>query len=489
MAGPAQVAIVHGWSDSAKSFLNLRQFLIANGYQATQIWLSDYVSTDDDVRIEDVAARMDHVIGGLIREKKLASPFDMIVHSTGGLVAREWITRFYFEREQPCPVRRLVMLAPANFGSRLASMGKSMIGRLAKGWDNWFQTGTEMLSGLELASAYQWRLARRDLFAGENDATSPYGPDKVMPFVIIGSRGYPKGLRQIVNEHGSDGTVRCCAANLNVSGFTIDFSRQGVYPDVSEWTPRGSDLEFPFLVLPDRDHSSIIDPLKVTSNAGTSGELGGQILAALACDTEQDYRTIAADWSARTEAVSDLAVDGAVQAAFVRDAPAAESFHQYMQIVTRVLDDHGQPVPDFFVEFFSPDYRENQEAIYFHTEVLEHVHVNSANANMRSFYVDRTDLMQNYYGTIGDVSKRVMAMSLSAAHLGRNIHYFDDRKVGAKGSLVIHRESDAAREIVGGPRLRRNRTHLVEIVIPRRPVDRVFTIGPLPDKGQPAPST
>lgn len=250
MARPAQVAIVHGWSDSARSFENLRGFLIKNNYAPTEIWLSDYVSTDDDVRIEDVAARMEHVVTAHIEEGKLKLPFDMIVHSTGGLVAREWVSRFYFERGRACPVRRLVMLAPANFGSRLASLGKSMIGRLAKGWNNWFQTGAEMLAGLELASSYQWRLARRDLFAGEGDATSPYGADKVMPFVITGSRGYPEGLRQIVNENGSDGTVRCCAANLNATGLTVDFSREGE-PEVRGWTPRGHNLEFPFLLLPD----------------------------------------------------------------------------------------------------------------------------------------------------------------------------------------------------------------------------------------------
>jgi hypothetical protein len=38
------------------------------------------------------------------------------------------------------------MLAPANYGSKLASMGQSLIGRVLKGWDNWFHTGKEMLS-------------------------------------------------------------------------------------------------------------------------------------------------------------------------------------------------------------------------------------------------------------------------------------------------------------------------------------------------------
>ena len=49
---PSQIAIVHGWSDSSKSFRDLRDFLAANGFQVRQIWLGDYISMDDDVRVE-----------------------------------------------------------------------------------------------------------------------------------------------------------------------------------------------------------------------------------------------------------------------------------------------------------------------------------------------------------------------------------------------------------------------------------------------------
>ena len=195
----AQIAIVHGWSDSSKSFYDLRDFLSASGYSATEIWLTDYVSMADEVRVEDVAKRMDAVINAALAEGRLTKPFDLIVHSTGGLVAREWLSRYYPNGKNAdgidAPVKRLLMLAPANFGSKLASMGKSMVGRVIKGWDNWLQTGTEMLTSLELASSYQWELARRDLLKADGGAgESPYGRDKVWPFVIVGSRGYQDGL-------------------------------------------------------------------------------------------------------------------------------------------------------------------------------------------------------------------------------------------------------------------------------------------------------
>src|ERR1700722_9807020 len=94
---PAQVLIIHGWSDTSKSFQNLSAFLSSHGFGSKHIWLADYVSTDDDVRIEDVVQRMRLVIEAALSSGELATPFDIIVHSTGGLVVREWIIRLHAE--------------------------------------------------------------------------------------------------------------------------------------------------------------------------------------------------------------------------------------------------------------------------------------------------------------------------------------------------------------------------------------------------------
>src|SRR5688572_26376177 len=103
---PAEVAIIHGWSDSSKSFHDLRDFLGRNGYEVRQIWLGDYVSMDDDVRVPDVAKRMQTVLKDLIAQGELTVPFDLIVHSTGGLVAREWVATFYPDGAG-CPAKRI----------------------------------------------------------------------------------------------------------------------------------------------------------------------------------------------------------------------------------------------------------------------------------------------------------------------------------------------------------------------------------------------
>lgn len=152
------VLIVHGWSDNSESFQPLADFLKNNGFKPVLLWLGDYISMDDDVKVEDVAKRMHVLINEKLISGELKKPFDMIVHSTGGLVAREWITAYYLDDVASCPLKRLVMLAPANYGSKLASMGQSLLGRIFGGWSNWFHTGKEMLASLELSSPYLWRL-------------------------------------------------------------------------------------------------------------------------------------------------------------------------------------------------------------------------------------------------------------------------------------------------------------------------------------------
>jgi hypothetical protein len=474
---PAQIAILHGWSDTSQSFLGLRGYLQAQGYGTTSIWLGDYKSMDDDVRIEDVGKRMERVVREHVQAGRLAVPFDLIVHSTGGLVARDWISRHYPDGKG-CPVKRLIMLAPANFGSRLASMGKSMIGRLAKGWNNWFQTGTEMLIGLELGSAYQWDLARRDLLDPEGEAEGPYGHGKVWPFVIVGSRAYADGIRQIVNENGSDGTVRCAAANLNAVGMTVDFAADPVNPTLRPWHWRAGPAQFPLAILPDRNHSSIHEP-GLTSGAtdGFSARLGALIIEALGCDSDGQYDALFQHWQSLSETTADLARNpAALAAAFPQGPPKPEALHQYMQIVTFLRDDQGRALNDYFLEFFAPDQEGDAEAVFFHREVLEDVRVNSQSASRRCLFIDHSDLIGRYYRLIANPANRQVAVSISAAAAGGNVRYFDSTMTGAQGHLVVHSENEAARAALGGARLRRNCTHFAEIIVPRLAIDAVFTL-------------
>ena len=471
------VLIVHGWSDSSKSFSPLVDFLKSAGFNAIGLWLGDYISLDDDVKIEDVVKRMEGLVRDKLQAGELKAPFDMVVHSTGGLVARQWIITYYLDDISKCPLKRLVMLAPANFGSKLASMGQSVLGRVLKGWNNWFHTGKEMLNALELSSPFQWNLVQRDLLVPDDarDNRSVYGEKGVWPFVLVGTHPYNSALRQIVNEDGADGTVRVPAANLNTRGITIDFSKDELNPELRPWKNR-SEIMFPFAVLPDRTHGSIIDPVGAdvtVKDPLVQQRLGTMIIKALNCDTFAAYQQIATDWSQISEATAALAGNDAARAALFDSDTKAEYFHQYIQVNVQVVDDHGADVTDYMLEFSGPDYKRNDDpTVYLHREVLEDIHVNGLNAVYRCFFVDRTDLLNGFYKLIGKTVEKNLTMSISATPPGDNVKYFSDAKRGAPGEMVIHSldDNDQTRW------LQRNSTHFMRIIIPRSPSDKVFQL-------------
>ncbi|GFK94510.1 hypothetical protein NNJEOMEG_02356 [Fundidesulfovibrio magnetotacticus] len=461
-----QVIILHGWSDSSKSFKALAKFLDEHGFTPHAVHLGDYISMDDEVRVEDVSRRMRDVIRQRQDEGTIDASFDMIVHSTGGLVARQWIADLA-GLGLPCPLKRLVMLAPANFGSALAVKGKSLLGRILKGGGNWFQTGKAMLDALELASPYQWKLASQDLFvpAGKSDAPSPYGDEGVWPFVVVGSHPYSDLLRKIVNENGSDGTVRVCAANLNARGMTIDFSSDPENPEVTPWTLRNPELRMPLAVLLDRDHGSITRPDTKGVNAGDPNLLGELILQALRCGDLNEYSAIGQQWDAITEGTGRLAGDKNSN----KDSRAF--YHQYFQVVVRAVDDQGNDIEDFFLEFGGADKNDRLTGI-FHTEVLEKVSPNQTNPALRCLYVDRNDLFELYYDQIKDPTNKVLTLTVSAAPPGPNVAYLNQ----GQGRIKVHSEHVDVRDNLGELRMRRNTTHFLKLVIPRTPKDDVFKL-------------
>ena len=165
------------------------------------ISLADYISMEDEVRFDDIVTAMQAAWDrhGLPTE---TGSVDAIAHSTGALVIRDWLQRNY--EPERAPIKHLLMLAPANFGSPLAHKGRSFIARVYKGFiatrpkGEAFETGTEILKGLELASPYTWGLANRDRFGPDG---TMYQPGNVLCTVLVGNTGY-RGISSIANEDG-----------------------------------------------------------------------------------------------------------------------------------------------------------------------------------------------------------------------------------------------------------------------------------------------
>ena len=90
--------------------------------------LSRWISLNDGVSLDDVSLAMDRALKSKFKPW-LQSGFHVIIHSTGALVARNWIKNY---SPKPCPIDNLIHLAGANFGSGLAHVGKGQLARWAR---------------------------------------------------------------------------------------------------------------------------------------------------------------------------------------------------------------------------------------------------------------------------------------------------------------------------------------------------------------------
>lgn len=340
---PRSIVIVHGWSDDSKSFRRLAEQLEAwFGSAPTQIRLADWISLQDDVTYADLAAALDRAwtAQGLSRAPRTV---DVVVHSTGALVLRDWLTRHFDPAS--APVKRFLMLAPANFGSPLAHKGRSFIGRVLKGWNRFVgQTGTQVLKGLELGSPYSWQLAERDLFGAE----AWYGAGRLLATVLVGNAGY-SGVEAIANEAGGDGTVRIATANLNACRLSLELDvRQRARPG---WRLEESRGEIAFAIVDGENHASVALPGEACAAAPVIGVLDLQ----------------------RGADQLDPGIE--------RRSP------RYLNLVSHVCDDLDQEVRDYFIQFFRKLNSDRRFEQRFYEQVIADVHPYEDNPAYRSLYL------------------------------------------------------------------------------------------------------
>ena len=439
---PRPIVIIHGWSDKSSSFRPLKRKLArALGRPVQLISLADYESRDDEVTFDDVVTAMDRAWTrkGLPRTR---GSVDVVVHSTGGLVVRDWLIRNYqaTSRTTDAPIKRLVMLAPANFGSPLAHKGRSFFGRVVKGWDSkkMFQTGKQILKGLELASPYSWELALRDRFGSSNF----YDKGKVLATVLVGNTGY-SGIAAAANEAGSDGTVRVSTANMNCVYIKADFSDPH-HPTLALKKSKGKSA---FGVLDQENHSTITAK-KRPENDNTLAYI---VRGLTVTDGQFD------DWCRQ---LSD-------QTAQVMTDTAGEAYtHGYQNTVFLVRDQFNAHVQDYFLEFYIEDEDASWFEEMFHREAIRTVHAYGDDKAYRSVLIDCTTLKKQI-----DKPFEKMKISLSAMpqfSSNKNVGYktFTDDEIGAV-EIAKSRISQVFQP---------NRTALVEVILKREQADGVFTI-------------
>lgn len=370
------IVVLHGWSDSSDSFEALAGRLPKLGLSRpiVPIYLGDYVSMDDDVRFDDIIKAMRRAWADA---KLPVSPrsVDLVVHSTGALVARHWMTTYY--QPETNPIRRLLMLAPANHGSPLAHKGVSFLGRIFKGYRSrrLFHTGEKILRGLELASPFTWELARRDRF---DPARRWYGPGRVLATVLVGTRGYD-GIASAANTNGSDGTVLVAGANLDPAYAKFDFATDPDKPTVTLLAPNGATA---FCRVPTENHATI-----ACKDGGPRNPLTDDLI-------RRALRVHDAGFDAHRLDLAQLNGQH-------RRQEAGDPYTQgYQNTVMCVQDDHGHYVTDYFIELFAKQARRDRvdDALTaaLQREVMASVHRNQVNGAFRSLKMN-CDVLQELF--------------------------------------------------------------------------------------------
>lgn len=378
------IVLLHGYSDRGASCARWKEILTtAGGYRDDEVHVVDYVSLADEITLKDLAEGLERALRA--HPVLSAAPsFDAIVHSTGGLVIRQWLTS-YAARQQR--VKRLIGLAPAMFGSPLAHKGRSWIGGVIKGnrhvGPDFLESGDRVLSALELGSRFTWELAHRDL-VGPDEAYGE-GADTPYPFVVIGSDGYG-GLRGLVNEAGTDGTVRWAGASLTTRKLVIDLTREqaaGTGERVA--APARRSVNVPFALVDGHNHGSILrDP---------GEQVQRLVLDALKVEDLAGYRAWDEQhgWSPAPHAGP---VTGGDESHPLRDW-LARLVHAttgrpelWQQFVVRALDERGDPVPDWYMELGSGD----GDAFKPLDDFALDVHPFRDDPSFRCFHVNLTEL-------------------------------------------------------------------------------------------------
>jgi hypothetical protein len=325
---PIPLILIHGYSDVGTSFKTWRDELLKKGlYGKNDIRICNYRTLTNEVTIKDIAEGFNRALQ-LQADLKDDEPFDAIVHSTGMLVLRSWLT--VYGRHQR--LKRIIAIAPASFGSPLAHKGRSWIGAIFKGnrqmGGDFLEAGNLVLDGLELASKFTWDLAHKDLLDKDHVF---YGPNDDTPYVFTfcGNTEYG-GLRgAITHSPGTDGTVRWSGCALNSRKIILDLTKTGNedgHYSLTQWpTDKRLNLMMPFIPIRGLTHATILeDPSK---------ELVDLVAKALQVTDFESYK----NW---------------IQEATSQTNDTLENMKHFQQFIVRARDERQDPISDYNLQLY-----------------------------------------------------------------------------------------------------------------------------------------
>ena len=472
------LVFVHGWSVSNTDTYGglpdrLRAEASASGMDVLvkEIFLGRYISFHDEVRIPDISkAFVSAVEDQLSTLLKDGLRFVCITHSTGGPVIRDWWHRYYLRNPKSglCPMSHLIMLAPANYGSALAQLGKGRLSRM-KSWFGGVEPGQGVLDWLELGSAGGWQLNTEWIETSEDQIDAK----GIFPFVLTGqsiNHAIYDNLNTYTGESGSDGVVRVAAANLQ--GRHIRLEQQQPVKNTtkkkgeSNW--KAPKLEFKdmqeapqtaFRVIAKKSHSGtkmgIMRSVKKGTRDKNSQETIESILACIGVSTKAQYKKLTSKFTKETEAIQIKQQLETVKYLLVPDSHFIRD--KYSMVVFRVLDLEGYPVKDFDLILTGEDSDPNKLPRGFFADKQR----NLVNPETITYYFNY-DLMKGSAKIPVDKDEIVRPKTVGAKQLGFKINPRPDNGFVHYLPCEISSSEDLLEKV-----LKPNSTTLVEIRLQR----------------------
>ena len=248
------------------------------------------------------------------------------------------------------------MLAPANFGSALAQLGKGRISRL-KSWCDGVEPGQQVLDWLELGSPEAWAL---------NEKWAEYPADfsskrgGVYPFVLTGqsiNRAFYDHVNSYTGETGSDGVVRVAAANLNASYVRLiqdsPSNQQASEPEAIlklRFDKKRKSPPTAFGLVPGRSHSG--EEMGILASVKDNDRPHPSVTSVLSCLTvgsQAQYRKVRKELIEETGRVSRKELVEVHDRILLPDTYTIHDPHS--MVIVRLVDDRGYAIEDFDIKF------------------------------------------------------------------------------------------------------------------------------------------
>ncbi|NTV83582.1 MAG: phospholipase [Bacteroidales bacterium] len=356
------IVFVHGYSvTNLNTYGELPLRLKAEGanrefeVNVEEIYLGKYISFSDEVKLDDISRAFESAVRDQLSHLlDKQERFACITHSTGGPVIRKWWSRFYHKTGQKCPMSHLVMLAPANFGSALAQLGKSRVSRI-KAWMEGVEPGQAVLDWLELGSRQAWDLNQEWIYAGDH----AFGPDGVFPFILTGQsidRKFYDNLNPYTGELGSDGVIRVAAANLNAQYIRIEQGKTKIGIKELEVKEFKESPVTAFRIISGKSHSGtemgILAGVRKGSSDKKSAETVKAIFDCLKVATKADYNSLVTQFADETTEVQKKEYREIYKGTLFKRTFIHSRFSQ---VIFKLVDTDGNPVTDFDLLFTGPD--------------------------------------------------------------------------------------------------------------------------------------